>query len=99
MTFHDYYLRGADEVATTAALAVAGLLVDGGAAEGVSLSVIGTIYEGGQYGPDGEVLVQPVPLPGWHINMRLTRELTSAEASALAVVLIEPPATPFRVWA
>lgn len=99
MTFHDYYLRGADEAATTAALAVAGLLVDVAAAEGVSLSVIGTIYEGGQYGAEGEVLAEPVAIPGWHINLRLERELTAAETSALAGLLIDPPATPIRVWA
>lgn len=99
MTFHDYYLRGPDEAAAEAALALAGLLIDGGPADGVALSVIGTIQEGGEYGPDGEVVQAPTALPGWHINMRLARELTAAEQTALRDVLIEPPATPFRVWA
>ncbi len=99
MTFHDYYLRAADESTADAALAAAGLLADGKPTEGVSLSVIGTIYVGGQCGPEGEVLAEPVALPGWHINMRLTRELTSAEAFVLAGVLIDAPTSPVRVWA
>lgn len=99
MTFYDYYVRAVNEAAAVDALASAGLLVDGDLAQGVALSVIGTIYEGGQYDAEGEVLAEPVAIPGWHINLRLERELTAAETSALAGLLIDPPATPIRVWA
>ncbi|UXC38295.1 hypothetical protein [Cupriavidus gilardii] len=99
MTFHDYYLRAVNEAAAADALASAGLLVDGEPAHGVALSVIGAIYGGGRYGAEGEVLAEPVAIPGWHINLRLERELTAAETAALAGLLIYPPATPIRVWA
>jgi hypothetical protein len=33
-----------------------------------SLDEVGTIYEGGEYGPDGEVITPPVALSGWHVN-------------------------------
>jgi hypothetical protein len=33
-----------------------------------SLDEVGTIHEGGEYGPDGEVITAPVALTGWHVN-------------------------------
>jgi hypothetical protein len=33
-----------------------------------ALDEVGTIYEGGEYGPDGEVITPPVALTGWHVN-------------------------------
>jgi hypothetical protein len=33
-----------------------------------ALDEVGTIYEGGEYGPDGEVITAPVALSGWHVN-------------------------------
>lgn len=109
MTYFDYYLRGTDRDTTRAALLAAGLtfevvLPDGAAqrlpAAGVSISTIGTIYEGGDWGPDGEVIAAPTAVPGWHVNLRLARPLTEAEQTALAGMLVEPvPGTPYRVWA
>ena len=29
---------------------------------------VGTIYEGGEYDPDGEVITPPVALSGYHVN-------------------------------
>jgi hypothetical protein len=29
---------------------------------------LGTIYQGGEYGPDGEVITAPTALPGHHVN-------------------------------
>ena len=29
---------------------------------------IGTLYEGGTYDAEGEVITPPVALPGWHVN-------------------------------
>jgi len=33
-----------------------------------SIDVIGTIYEGGTYDEEGEVIDPPVALDGWHVN-------------------------------
>jgi hypothetical protein len=33
-----------------------------------ALDEVGTIHEGGTYGPEGEVITPPVALPGWHVN-------------------------------
>ncbi|MGO4815249.1 hypothetical protein AB4156_37685 [Cupriavidus sp. 2MCAB6] len=106
--FHDYYLRGPDRDTTRAALLAAGLTVeyteDGEMqrvpAEGVNLSTIGTIYEGGEWDADGNVIMPPTAVPGWHVNLRLERELTAGEAAALGSIVVAPePGTPYRVWA
>jgi len=106
--FHDYYLRGLDRDTTRAALLAAGLTVDIEVdgemqrlpAAGVSLSTIGTIYEGGEWDADGNVVTPPTAVPGWYVNLRLERALTAGEQAALAGMLIAPdPSTPYRVWA
>ena len=33
-----------------------------------AIDEIGTLYEGGTYDADGEVITPPVALPGWHVN-------------------------------
>jgi hypothetical protein len=33
-----------------------------------AIDKIGTIYEGGTYDAEGEVITPPVALPGWHVN-------------------------------
>jgi hypothetical protein len=52
--------------------AAEGLIADDGelitASHTHSLDEVGTIYEGGEYGPDGEVITPPVALTGWHVN-------------------------------
>ncbi|WP_183031753.1 hypothetical protein [Cupriavidus sp. UME77] len=107
--FHDYYLRGVDRDTTRAALLAAGLTVeytdaDGVAqrapADGVNLSSIGTIYQGGTWDADGNLITPPTAVPGWHVNMRLERELTVGETAALGSIVVTPePGTPYRVWA
>lgn len=109
MTYFDYYLRGVDRDATRAALLAAGLALEvvfpGGEiqrfpAEGVSISTVGTIYEGGAWSEGGQEIQAPTPTPGWHVNLRLERPLTESEREHLGGMLIEPaPATPYRVWA
>ncbi|MDN7790427.1 hypothetical protein QZM66_22955 [Burkholderia contaminans] len=101
MTFFDYYLRGSDESSVSAALARAELStrmqnegeVAVSFAPGVSVDWIGALTDA----PDEDT--EPAPLTGWHANVRLDRELTDDEREALADVLIDPPATPRRVWA
>ena len=106
--FHDYYLRGVDRDTTNAGLLAAGLTVEyteGGGpvripAEGVNLSTIGTIYEGGAWDGAGNTITPPAAVPGWHVNLRLERELTAGELAALGSIVVSPePGTPYRVWA
>lgn len=33
-----------------------------------AIDVLGTIYEGGTYDAEGEVITPPVALDGWHVN-------------------------------
>lgn len=106
--FHDYYLRGIDRETTRSALLAAGLTVEyeeGGEvrrapADGVNLSALGTVYQDGEWGADGNVITAPAAAPGWHVNLRLERPLSVEEEDALAEMLVAPdPATPYRVWA
>ncbi|MGO4326724.1 hypothetical protein [Cupriavidus sp. M-11] len=107
--FHDYYLRGPDRDTTRAALLAAGLTIEiededdeprRVPAEGVNLSTIGRIYEGGEWDAEGNVVTPPTALPGWHVNLRLERPLTVGEQAALAGFVVTPvPGTPYRVWA
>jgi hypothetical protein len=60
-----------------------------------AIDVIGTIYE-----PTGEMLTtdegkvpEMAPIPGWHVNVRHTREAPELEQYRVH------PATPQRMWA
>lgn len=106
--FHDYFLRGVDRDTTRATLLAAGLTVeyeeDGQArrmpAEGVNLSALGTVYQGGEWDANGDVVTPPAAIPGWHVNLRLERPLSAEEEAVLSEMLVAPdPATPYRVWA
>ncbi len=106
--FHDYFLRGVDRDMTRAALLAAGLTVeheeDGQSrrapAGGVNISTLGTVYQGGEWDADGNVIMPPAALSGWHVNLRLERPLSAEEVAVLAEMLVTPgPATPYRVWA
>ena len=51
--------------------AAEGLVVDDElitASHTFAIDEIGTIYEGGTYDADGEVITAPVALAGWHVN-------------------------------
>ncbi|MDR3382322.1 hypothetical protein [Cupriavidus basilensis] len=106
--FHDYYLRGVDRESTRAALFAAGLTVEHEengevrrvAADGVNISSVGTIFDGGEWDADGVEIVPPVARSGWHVNLRLERPLSAEEEALLSEMLVAPdPATPYRVWA
>ena len=58
-----------------------------------NIDTIGTIYEGGEYGADGEVITEPVALEGWHVNVRVIGE----DATALEPFAVVPT-SPRRVW-
>lgn len=67
-----HFLRFPDEITAVAALDAAGLLTEDGdpitASHTHALDVVGTIYEGGTYDANGEVIIPPTALPGWHVN-------------------------------
>lgn len=52
-----------------------------------SIDVIGTIYEGGTYDDQGEVITPPVALDGWHVN---TMGLAPEAWDAYLVVVNSP---------
>jgi len=58
-----------------------------------NIDTIGIIYEGGEYGADGEVITEPVALEGWHVNVRVIGE----DATALEPFAVVPT-SPRRVW-
>jgi hypothetical protein len=60
-----------------------------------NIDTIGTIYTGGEWDADGNVLVEPVALPGWHVNVRA---LDGEDTSGLDAFEVHP-ASPVRVWA
>ena len=94
--FHDYWLKGEDEAHVHDAMAAAGIgLLP---AEDSSYDPIGTIWvPGPDVDPDGNPI--PVPIPGWHANLRMRHALTAGQAAALAPVLSPKPQHPARVWA
>ena len=94
--FHDYWLKGEDEAHVQEAMAAAGLVC--GFTQETSYSAIGTIWVPGlDVDEDGKPI--PVPLPGWHANLRLRDKMTFLQRSALESILIPQPQHPVRVWA
>ena len=57
----------------------------------INLDVIGTIYEGGEYGEDGEIITPPYPVKGWHINALEVEE-------DLEKYIIDRPKKPHRIY-
>lgn len=91
----NYYLKATDEATMTQALLAAGVLYphteEGGesfeaVSPGFSLDVI------------GEIVRDEVAIEGWHAN--LLGELSDDQVTQLTeIILPEPPANPYRVWA
>ena len=73
--------------------AVAPYTDDEGNVSLANLDVIGTIYEGGEYDDEGNVVTPPTALPGYHVNLagEVPHELKS--------FVIKPPRSPVRVFA
>lgn len=88
------YLRFPDEA--TAKTVLADYLAEDGAwitaSHSHALDVIGTITRGGEWDDEGNVIVEPIVLNGWHVNYR--GELPNGW-DAYAVW----PEQPVRVWA
>ena len=60
-----------------------------------NIDVIGTIYEGGQWDEEGNEIVAPTKLDGWHVNVRLSE----GENEELLKDYTVFPENPRRVWA
>ena len=58
-----------------------------------NIDVIGTIFEGGEWDAEGDVIAKPVALEGWHVNVRVIDE-DPTPLEPFAVI----PTTPRRVW-
>ena len=94
----DLYLRFSSEQVAYEQLLAAGLLQEveeGYAPVDASVDYIGVIYK-----PTGKMIddehPEMAPLPGWHVNVRLSPDKTCPEPLQSAVV---SPVAPVRVWA
>lgn len=94
-SMHDYWLRGDDEAAVLSAMAEAAIPTLPSTES--SFDPIGTIWKDtGTVDAEGNPVMEP--LPGWHANLRMRSELTFDQEAALALVLIDAPANPVRIW-
>lgn len=94
----DLYLRFSSEQVAYEQLLAAGLLQEveeGYAPVDASVDYIGVIYK-----PTGKMIddEQPemAPLPGWHVNVRLSADKTCPNGLKGFIVA---PSSPVRVWA
>jgi len=91
-----YFIRFPNEATGLAALEAAGLLTEDNtpilASHTHALDVIGIITRGGEYDEDGNVLVPPTVLDGWHVNY--IGELPDDWDQ-----YVVQPTQPVRVWA
>ena len=90
-----YCFRFPDESTWTAAATEAGFIIDDALAAYThdrAIDVVGTISRGGEWDEEGNCLVPPTTLDGWHVNYQ--GELPDGwEDYAVE------PANPVRVWA
>lgn len=94
-SMNDYWLRGDDEAAVLSAMAEAAIPTLPSTES--SFDPIGTIWKDtGTVDAEGNPVMEP--LPGWHANLRMRNELTFDQEAALALVLIDAPANPVRIW-
>ena len=48
---------------------------------------------------DGNTYPEMAPVPGWHINIRLSGDNRRADVEALSDYFVNPePVTPYRIW-
>ena len=59
-----------------------------------NIDTIGVIYEGGEWDAEGNVITEPVPLDGWHVNVRVVAGEDAEALEAYAVTVLSP----MRVW-
>jgi hypothetical protein len=96
--WNDRFIKAPSETDFIAALPADWL--DNGApilfSEDVAMDVLGTIYSGGTFDVQGNVLTPPTAIAGWHVNMRV-RDGTVLPV-ALAAFEVAEPAFPKRVF-
>jgi len=98
------FFRFTDEASWLAAARTAGFMLTVTDDEGVesevlqsytqhyAIDVIGTITEGGEWDEDGNEIVPPTVLPGWHVNYQ------GALPDGWDAFEVKPEA-PHRIWA
>jgi hypothetical protein len=59
-----------------------------------NIDTIGTIYEGGEWDAEGNVITEPVALQGWHVNVRVVAGEDGEPLQQFSVI----PQSPRRVW-
>lgn len=84
----DLYLKFPDEASATS------LLYADEQPNYRNIDVLGTLYEGGQWDEEGNEIIAPTPIEGWHVNIRLVDGEDVEPLLPYAVT----PATPIRVW-
>ena len=93
-TFYDYFLKCESQEQADTLLESAGLQVasDDGyiPADGVSIYHVGVISTGGEWDEEGNEIVPPTVIDGWHVNLRLRAELTAEQITVLAGSLATP---------
>jgi hypothetical protein len=104
--YQDYWIKTTDETTWLVQAQAAGVLIKSVDFEGkeilvsapdYAIDVVGTIYTAGEYNVNPDmtinVLVAPVALPGWHVNIRASKTLNTDILS-----VISKPSNPHRVW-
>ena len=61
-----------------------------------NIDVIGFIYEGGQWDEEGNEIIAPTQVEGWHVNLRVVDP--EFDVSSLEVFCIHPQ-QPVCIWA
>lgn len=87
----DYWLRFPDK--ETADLY---LLVEDGEQRYTNTDTVGIILRGGEWDSEGNELVPPTVVEGWHVNLCLVGDEKLNES--LYTYLIPKPTNPVRVW-
>ena len=59
-----------------------------------NIDTIGVMYTGGEWDAEGNVIVEPTPVDGWHVNVRLADGEDVAKLDPYAITV----QTPLRVW-
>lgn len=60
-----------------------------------NIDIIGVITEGGQWDEEGNEIVAPTIVDGWHVNIRLV----DGESEEQLLPYVVSPSSPVRVWA
>jgi hypothetical protein len=89
----DHYLKFADEEEAVTALQVAGITVNH--ASDWAVDHVGTVWSETVLDEAGEVVTPAVPLPGYHVNIRLRSGSLAPSLQSFEVT----PSTPSRRFA